>query len=108
MGPQKLKTPLTPLPPQQERALVYMMEFFLKHQYYPTHVELLRGLGLKGNAASVYLHPLCKKGYLERTDVGKGRNFVITEQGLEYLRNLGMQQSSLEEIEREGETDKEK
>lgn len=107
MAPEKLKMPLNPLPTQQQRALVYMMEFFLQHQYYPTHLELLKGLGLKGTAASVYLHPLAKKGYLERVNIGRGRNFQITEQGLEYLRNMGMQQVSLEEIERE-ETEREK
>jgi DNA-binding MarR family transcriptional regulator len=82
-------TVLPPLTEKQAKALEYVLDFFLKHRFYPTQREIANALGVRSTTADMYLKPLIAKGYLERVPRQR-RNIRLTNDALLKLELLGV------------------
>ena len=90
--PDQLPDALPPLTPKQQQVLIYLLEYYLANRFYPTNREVMQYLGVKGTTAAAYINPLQAKGYVQKVVTGgMGRNLRITNQGLDYLRNLNLE-----------------
>lgn len=89
LTPESLLKELPPLTHTQLRSLKFILDFYIKHRYYPSHREIIDGLKIKGDNAGPYLKPLEQKGYLIRTPQ-KQRSIRLTPDACEKLKLEGV------------------
>lgn len=75
---------LPPLTEKQTRCLQFILNYFLKNRFYPTHREIADALGVRSNTAEMFVEPLERKGYIKRQP-GKQRNIRLTPEALQRL-----------------------
>ena len=74
--------------PRQASVLKALRDFFAKHQYAPSHRELMDALGLKGlTTIQASLDELEEKGYITR-EWKKTRTLALTPKAYEYFLKL--------------------
>lgn len=78
-------TVLPPLTEKQRKCLEFILRFFLRHRFYPTHREIAEAMSIRSTTAEMYLEPLEKKGYIERK-AGVHRKIRLTPEALERLK----------------------
>lgn len=83
-------TILPPLTEKQRKCLEFILRFFLRHRFYPTHREIAKAMSIRSTTAEMYLEPLEKKGYIERK-AGAHRKIRITPEALERLKLDGLE-----------------
>lgn len=74
------KKPIPELSKRLKQTLLFIAWYFYENSYYPTQLEIARGIGLskKTNSAAGYVEPLIKKGFLSKTNETGKRKLRLT------------------------------
>jgi DNA-binding MarR family transcriptional regulator len=78
-------TVLPPLTEKQAQCLMFILEYFKEHRYYPTQREVTAAMKLHSTTAESYLEPLRRKGYLARKTKRQRRNIRLTPKARQKL-----------------------